>query len=159
MTLRGLPWVDPRPSWDVYFLKIAEQVATRSTCLRRAVGAVLVRDQYIVSTGYNGAPRGTTHCLDLGCLREQLGVPSGQRHEICRGSHGEINAICQAAAMGVSTAGCTLYCTHEPCSFCTKALIGAGIREVVFIHPYPDDLARALRREAGILERVMAPGP
>ncbi|MCX7828411.1 MAG: cytidine/deoxycytidylate deaminase family protein [Thermanaerothrix sp.] len=148
--------MDTRPSWDEYFMSIAEQVATRSTCLRRSVGAVLVRDQYIVSTGYNGAPRGTSHCLEVGCLREALGIPSGQRHEICRGSHGEINAICQAAAMGVPTKGATLYCTHEPCAFCTKALIGAGVREVVFLHPYPDELARSLRAEAGILVRVMA---
>ncbi|WP_352424820.1 deoxycytidylate deaminase [Aminomonas paucivorans] len=147
---------DSRPGWDEYFLRIALVVASRSTCLRRHVGAVIVRDHYMVSTGYNGAPRGVPHCAEVGCLRERLGIPSGERHEMCRGSHGEINALSQAAAMGVSTAGGILYCTHEPCSFCTKALINGGIREMVFLNPYPDELARALRREAGVLSRQVS---
>ena len=144
---------DPRPGWDEYFLRIAWVVASRSTCLRRRVGAVIVRERYMVSTGYNGAPTGVPHCAEVGCLRERLGIPSGERHEMCRGSHGEVNALCQAAAMGAATAGGVLYCTHEPCAFCTKALINAGIREMVFLHPYPDELARTLRREAGVLWR------
>ena len=144
---------DPRPGWDEYFLRVAWVVASRSTCLRRRVGAVIVRERYMVSTGYNGAPTGVPHCAEVGCLRERLGIPSGERHEMCRGSHGEVNALCQAAAMGAATAGGVLYCTHEPCAFCTKALINAGIREMVFLHPYPDELARTLRREAGVLWR------
>lgn len=147
------PVSDPRPGWDEYFLRIAWVVASRSTCLRRRVGAVIVRERYMVSTGYNGAPTGVPHCAEVGCLRERLGIPSGERHEMCRGSHGEVNALCQAAAMGAATAGGVLYCTHEPCAFCTKALINAGIREMVFLHPYPDELARTLRREAGVLWR------
>lgn len=139
-----------RPDWDSYFLTIASVVATRSTCLRRRVGAVIVRDRQIVSTGYNGAPKGTPHCEEVGCLRAKLSVPSGERHEICRGSHAEINAIAQAAAVGSSTAGGTIYCTHEPCVFCTKAIINAAIERIVFIHPYPDELARRLREESGL---------
>ena len=111
-----------RPGWDEYFMSIAAVVSTRSTCLRRHVGAVIVRDRQIVSTGYNGAPKGTPHCAVTGCLREKMGIPSGERHEICRGSHAEVNAIAQAASMGSATVDSTIYCTHEPCSFCTKAI-------------------------------------
>ncbi len=139
-----------RPDWDIYFLTIARVVATRSTCLRRHVGAVIVRDRQIVSTGYNGAPRGVPHCEQVGCLRERWGIPSGERHEICRGSHAEVNAIAQAAAVGVPTAGADLYCTHEPCVFCTKAIINAGISRIVFVYSYPDALARTLREESGV---------
>jgi dCMP deaminase len=139
-----------RPDWDAYFMLIATVVATRSTCLRRKVGAVIVRDRCIVSTGYNGAPRTAPHCAETGCLREALGVPSGERHEICRGAHAELNAVAQAAAFGIATEGGTLYCTHEPCAYCTKAIAGAGIRRVVYMDPYPDEVARCLRREAGI---------
>jgi len=127
-----------RPGWDSYFMSIAKVVSTRSTCLRRRVGAVLVRDRQIISTGYNGAPKGVPHCEEVGCLREELSVPSGERHEICRGSHAEINAIAQAAAVGSQTAGATLYCTHEPCAFCAKALINAGVVRIVYRKPYPD---------------------
>lgn len=139
-----------RPGWDAYFMSIAAVVSTRSTCLRRKVGAVIVKDRRIISTGYNGAPRGVPHCSEAGCLREKLGIPSGERHEICRGSHAEVNAIAQAAAVGASTSGASLYCTHEPCSFCTKAVINAGIVKIVFVHSYPDELARMLRDEAGM---------
>ncbi len=140
----------PRPGWDAYFMSIAAVVSTRSTCLRRKVGAVIVKDRRIISTGYNGAPRGVPHCSETGCLREKLGIPSGERHEICRGSHAEVNAIAQAAAVGASTSGGALYCTHEPCSFCTKAVINAGLVKIVFVLPYPDELARMLRDEAGM---------
>jgi dCMP deaminase len=151
--------VDDRPDWTDYFMSIASVVASRSTCLRRQVGAVIVRGRHIVSTGYNGAPRGVRHCTVVGCLREELGVPSGERHEICRGSHAEINAIVQAAATGSSTEGAELYCTHEPCSFCTKAIINAGIHRIVFASPYPDPLARTLREEAGVeVEQVRIEG-
>jgi dCMP deaminase len=129
-------------------MTIAMMASMRSTCLRRQIGAVVVRDRQIVSTGYNGAPRGTAHCLDIGCLRETLGVPSGERHEMCRGSHAEGNAIAQAARMGIATNGTTLYCTHEPCSFCTKSILNAGVTRVVYMRAYPDKLAVELREEA-----------
>ncbi|ADE56548.1 MULTISPECIES: deoxycytidylate deaminase [Aminobacterium] len=139
-----------RPDWDSYFMMIAAVAATRGTCLRRKVGAVIVRDLQIISTGYNGAPKGLPHCSEVGCLRDKLGIPSGERHEICRGSHAEINAIAQAAAVGTRTEGAVLYCTHEPCSFCTKAIINAGIRRIVFVYPYPDALASEMRSQASL---------
>lgn len=139
-----------RPDWDSYFLLIAKVVASRSTCLRRKVGAVLVKDRQILSTGYNGAPKGVSHCDEAGCLRERLGIPSGERHEICRGSHAELNAIAQAAAAGVATQGCVVYCTHEPCVYCAKALINAGCTRVVYLYPYPDELARQILKESGV---------
>lgn len=144
---------DTRPSWDEYFMDITRQVATRSTCLRRAVGAILVRDKRIIATGYNGGPTGLRHCLDIGCLREQLGIPSGQQHELCRGIHAEQNAIIQAARYGVSIDGSTLYCTTQPCTQCTKMLINAGIREIVYAEGYPDELAQELLDESGIVVR------
>ena len=139
-----------RPDWDIYFSQIASVVATRSTCLRRSDGAVLVKNRQILSTGYNGAPKKIVHCDVRGCLRETLNIPSGERHEICRGSHAEINAIAQAAANGIATQGCWLYCTHEPCIYCTKALINAGCERIVYLHSYPDDLARSILKESGI---------
>ncbi len=139
-----------RPSWDQYFMDIAVLVSTRSTCLRRQVGAVLVRDRQIISTGYNGAPSGVTHCADRGCLRQELGIPSGERHEICRGTHAEQNAIIQAARHGTVTDGVTLYCTHLPCLQCVKMLINAGVETVVFRGEYPDPLAGELLDEAGV---------
>jgi dCMP deaminase len=142
---------DQRPSWDEYFLGICDFVARRSTCLRRQVGAILVRDKRILTTGYNGAPRGLKHCLELGgCQRERMGVPSGQRHELCRALHAEQNAIIQAALHGVQTTGATLYSTTQPCVLCAKMLINAGIERVVYRGPYPDDLAMAMLREAGV---------
>lgn len=129
---------------------IASVVASRSTCLRRKVGAVMVRDKQILSTGYNGAPRNITHCDEAGCLREKLNIPSGERHEICRGAHAEINAIAQAAAAGTATQGSWIYCTHEPCVYCAKALINAGCERVIFMNPYPGAFARELLREAGV---------
>ncbi len=147
-----------RPSWDEYFMKIATEVAGRSTCLRRKVGAVLVREKRILTTGYNGAPKGVAHCAEAGCLREKLGVPSGERHELCRGLHGEMNALVQAAVHGVSVEGATLYCTNRPCSLCTKMLINSGIKRVVLREGYPDELAAELLEEAGIpVERVGGP--
>lgn len=144
---------DTRPSWDEYFMDITRQVATRSTCLRRAVGAILVHDKRIIATGYNGGPSGLAHCLDIGCLREQLGIPSGQQHELCRGIHAEQNAIIQAARYGVPIDGAVLYCTTQPCTQCTKMLINAGIKEIVFEQGYPDELARELLEESGIVVR------
>ncbi|NLA58707.1 MAG: cytidine deaminase [Firmicutes bacterium] len=139
---------DGRPSWDQYFMEIAHLVAKRSTCRRRQVGAVLVRNKRILATGYNGAPSGLPHCLEVGCLREQLGIPSGQHQEICRGIHAEQNAIIQAALHGVSTEGATLYCTDQPCSQCTKMLINAGVKEIIYVNDYPDELALQLLKEA-----------
>jgi dCMP deaminase len=134
-----------RKSKDVYFAEIADLVSTRSTCLRNHVGAVIVKDSQILSTGYNGAPKGLPHCDELGgCLREKLGVPSGERHELCRGLHAEQNAIIQAALHGVSVDGAKMYCTTRPCSICTKMIINAGITEVVYIEDYTDKLAEEL---------------
>jgi dCMP deaminase len=139
-----------RPPWDEYFMEIARVVATRSTCLRRQVGAVLVKEKRILTTGYNGAPRGLPHCLEVGCLREQLGIPPGERQELCRGLHAEQNAIIQAAYYGVSIEGATLYCTHQPCITCAKMLINAGIKKIIFEEPYPDELAERMLREAKV---------
>jgi len=139
-----------RPSWDEYFMEIARQVATRSTCLRRSVGALIVRDKRILSTGYNGAPRGIEHCDVAGCLRERLGIPSGQRQEICRGLHAEQNAIIQAALHGVSVEGSTIYVTHQPCITCAKMIINSGVVRVVCANTYPDELARQMLGEAGV---------
>ncbi|RME41508.1 MAG: cytidine deaminase [Deltaproteobacteria bacterium] len=139
-----------RPGWDQYFIDIASLVASRSTCLRRQVGAVVVKDRNILATGYNGTPSGITHCEVTGCLREQLKVPSGQRHELCRGLHAEQNAIIQAARHGVNLDGGILYCTHSPCIICTKMLINAGIRKVVYLEGYPDELSLQMLQEARI---------
>lgn len=139
-----------RPSWDEYFLQLARQAATRSTCLRRQVGAVLVRDKRLLATGYNGAPRGTAHCLDIGCLREQLGIPSGERQELCRAIHAEQNAIIQAALHGVAIEGATLYTTLHPCILCAKMLINCGVTEIHYLEGYPDELSQAMLAEAGV---------
>jgi dCMP deaminase len=130
-----------RPSWDEYFMEITRLVVSRSTCLRRQVGAVVVKDKKILATGYNGAPSGLPHCLEVGCLRDQMGIPSGERHELCRGLHAEQNAIIQAAYYGVSINGATLYCTNLPCIICTKMLINAGIARVVYEQGYADPLS------------------
>ena len=145
-----------RPTWEQYFLQIAQYVATRTTCLRRKVGAVLVRDKRILATGYNGPPSGVPHCDEVGCLRETMKVPSGERHELCRGLHAEMNALIQAALHGVTTRDSTLYCTTTPCSLCARMLINAGINEVVALDGYPDELSKALLREAGVHLRVLS---
>jgi dCMP deaminase len=139
-----------RPGWDSYFMNIAQLVATRSTCLRRQVGCVIVLDRRILATGYNGAPSGVAHCGEIGCLRQVQGIPSGERHEMCRGVHAEQNAIIQGARHGVSLLGATAYCTDEPCSICTKMLINAGIQEIIYAGDYPDKLSRQLLKEAGV---------
>ena len=131
-------------------MSITELVAQRSTCTRRYVGAILVRDKRILSTGYNGAPTGISHCLDVGCLREQQGIPSGERHELCRGLHAEQNAIIQAALQGTTVEGSTLYCTNMPCAICTKMLINSKITEVYYREGYADTLSTSLMAEAGI---------
>jgi len=142
---------DNRPSWDEYFMQMAELTAQRSTCLRRHVGAVIVKDRHIIATGYNGAPRGLKHCDELGgCLRQKLGVPSGQRHELCRALHAEQNAIIQAATLGQSIEDGTIYVTHQPCVICAKMIINAGIKRIVVREGYPDELATEILDEAGI---------
>ena len=142
---------DTRPSWDEYFMKAAELAATRSTCLRRHVGAVIVKDRHIIATGYNGAPRGIKHCSERGgCLRQQMGIPSGQRHELCMALHAEQNAIIQAATTGSSVEGATIYVTHQPCVICAKMIINAGIKHIIVREGYPDELAVQLLEEAGI---------
>lgn len=145
-----------RPSWDEYFMQMAELTAKRSTCLRRQVGAVIVKDRHIVATGYNGAPKGLPHCEELGgCLREKLGVPSGQRHELCRALHAEQNAIVQAAAMGNSIEGATIYVTHQPCIICAKMIINAGINRIVVKSGYPDKMSEDMVREADLRIEMM----
>ena len=139
-----------RPSWDQYFMDITRLVATRSSCLRRQVGALLVKDRNILATGYNGVPSGITHCEATGCLRERLNVPSGERHELCRGLHAEQNAIIQAAKHATNIDGATLYCTTMPCIICTKMIINAGIKKVIYGEGYADDLAREMIAEAAI---------
>jgi dCMP deaminase len=145
-----------RPSWDEYFMKAALLVSERSTCLRRSVGAVLVRDKQILAIGYNGAPRNITHCDVTGCLRQELGIPSGERHEICRGLHAEQNVILQAAQFSASTRDSVLYITNTPCSICAKMIINAGIKEVVVLGDYPDKMALDFLKEAGVPLRVLS---
>ena len=144
-----------RPSWDEYFMEMAELARKRSTCLRRHVGAVIVKDNRVIATGYNGVPKGIRHCEETGCLRQQLNVPSGKMHELCRGLHAEQNAIIQAACMGSSIEGGTLYCTTQPCVICTKMIINAGIKRVVIKESYPDALAQEMAAEAGLVIDVM----
>jgi dCMP deaminase len=138
-----------RLPWDEYFLKIAFLVAERSTCRRHHVGAVVVRNRYILTTGYNGAPSGAKDCLDLGCLRDERGILSGEKHEICRAIHAEQNAVIQAGLHGVSIQGATIYCTHTPCILCAKILVNAKIKRVVACGTYPDEDALVLLKETG----------
>jgi dCMP deaminase len=143
-----------RPDWDEYFLKIAKLVSERSTCLRRSVGAILVKEKKILATGYNGAPSGIEHCEEAGCMRTEMKVPSGERHELCRGLHAEQNALLQAALHGNSVKGSTLYATIQPCIICAKMLINAGIKDIVIMGDYPDKMASDFLKEAGINVRV-----
>ncbi len=139
-----------RLPWPQYFMDITYMVAERSTCIRRKVGAIAVKDKRILATGYNGAPANTSHCLDIGCLREELGIPSGQRHEMCRGLHAEQNVIIQAAVHGVSLDGAEIYCTTMPCLICTKMLLNCGIKAVYYVEGYNDELAAGMVKEAGV---------
>lgn len=152
--------VRTRPDWDTYFMDMAVLASRRSSCLRRAVGAVLVKDRRLLATGYNGVPSGVTHCEVTGCLREKLNVPSGERHELCRGLHAEQNAIIQAAFHGVSIRDAVLYCTNLPCIICAKMLINAGVRRVVYLEGYADALTGEMFREVGMeLVRMEEPAP
>lgn len=141
--------ITKRPPWDVYFLDMAKLASTRSTCLRRNVGAVIVRDRQVISTGYNGAPKGTKHCKT--CMRQELGVKSGDRLDLCRASHAEASAIAQAACVGVSTKNAHLFCTHQPCITCLKLIINAGISKVTYLHDYPNSLSDELVKESGLV--------
>ena len=141
---------DDRPSWETYFMDIAMLVAKRSTCLRRSVGAVVVKDKRVLSTGYNGAPMDVAHCRVTGCIREQMKIPSGERHELCRGIHAEQNAIIQAAYHGVSIKEAALYCTNLPCSICAKMIINAGIQTIYYLSGYADAMSEEMLKEAGV---------
>ena len=148
-----------RPDSDQYFLKIASVVAERSTCHRHHIGAVAVKDKHILSTGYNGAPAGLKDCLELGCLRNELNIPSGERHEICRAIHAEQNVIIQAALHGASIEGSTIYCTHTPCILCAKMLANAKIKRFVSCGKYNDDAFKELFQEAGIKVEIKKQPP
>ena len=140
-----------RTSKDDYYLDIADAVRERATCLRRTYGAIIVNNDEIISSGYNGAPRGRCNCTDMGvCHREELRIPSGQRYELCRSVHAEQNAIIQAARNGTSVVGATLYCTHQPCVICAKIIINAGISRVVYKNGYPDEFSLQLFNEANV---------
>lgn len=147
-----------RPSWDAYFMMIAADVARRSTCLKRHVGAILVVERRLLATGYNGAPSGVPHCCEVGCLRDEMDVPSGERHELCRGLHAEQNAIIQAAKHGVRIDGATLYTTHHPCSICAKMAINAGVVRIVCREDYPDDLGKKMLALGGVELEVFGGG-
>ena len=143
--------MNERMGWDEYFLTIADLVAKRSTCTRRKVGAVIVRDHQVISTGYNGVPHGVEHCNTAGCLREQMGVPSGEKHELCRGVHAEQNAIIKAAKNGTRIEGAQIYCTTQPCFICAKMIVNAGITDVFCCERYNDPQTIALFESTGIL--------
>ena len=142
--------MNARPTWDEYFLEMARVIASRSTCLRRSVGALLVRDKRILATGYNGAPANLPHCAEVGCRREELGIASGERQELCRGLHAEQNAIIQGALHGVGVRGSVLYCTTQPCAICAKMLINAGVERVVYEGDYADQLSLEMLQQAGV---------
>ncbi|HID71857.1 MAG TPA: cytidine deaminase [Thermoplasmata archaeon] len=139
-----------RKSWEQYFMEMAILVSSRSTCLRRSVGAVIVKEKRVLSTGYNGAPTGLKHCLEIGCLREKMGLAPGERHELCRGIHAEQNAVVQAARFGVAIKGSTLYTTTYPCVICAKILINAGIKKIVYLSDYRDELSQEILKESEI---------
>ncbi len=137
-----------RPAWDTYFMKITEDVSQRATCVKRKVGAIVVKENRILSSGYNGAPKGFEHCTEKSCIRKQMNLPSGQRHELCRGLHAEQNAIIQAAWHGVEIEGSTMYCNYQPCVICVKMIINAGIKKLIYAGGYPDELAQQMLKES-----------
>lgn len=145
-----MPEKGARPSWETYFMDITTLVAKRSTCTRRAVGAIIVKDKRILSTGYNGAPSGIRHCIEIGCLRDEMNVASGERHELCRGIHAEQNAIIQAAFHGVSIKDASLFCTNLPCSICAKMIINAGIKKIYYKAGYADTMSEEMLKEARV---------
>lgn len=142
--------INARPNWDEYFMDFAELARKRTTCIRRGVGSVIVKNNRVIATGYNGSPSGVSHCSETGCLREQMNIPSGKSHELCRGLHAEQNAIISAANYGISTEGSTIYVTTQPCIICTKMIINAGIKKVVYKEGYPDEMSINMLKEAKI---------
>jgi len=142
--------MNERVPWPIYFMRIAHLVAERSTCLRRMVGAVAVRDKRMIATGYNGTPTNVAHCAEVGCIRERMNIPSGQRHELCRALHAEQNVIIQAAIHGVGIEGADIFCTTQPCILCAKMLINCRVRAIYYAEGYPDDMSRDMLDEAGI---------
>ena len=144
-----------RPSADKYFMKLALVVSERATCQRHSVGAIIVKDKIILATGYNGAPKGSKDCLELGCLRDEMGIPSGERNEICRAVHAEQNAIIQAAGGFADVKESVMYCTHSPCNVCAKMMVNAGISEVVVFEKYADQQFKKLFKELGIKIRYL----
>lgn len=142
--------MNDRPSWNDYFMRITYDVAERAICVKRKVGAIIVKDNHILSTGYNGAPKGFDHCTEKTCIRKQMNVESGQRHELCRGLHAEQNAIIQAAVHGVKIEGGAMYCTYQPCVICVKMMINAGITKLIYSGGYPDELAAEMLKESKI---------
>ena len=142
--------VSARPSWDEYFMQIVDIVATRSTCLRRQVGAIFVRENRILATGYNGSPTGLKHCDEMGCIREKNNIESGRDLHLCRGAHAEANLITQCAKFGISAEGSTLYINASPCSLCMKMLVNVGVRKIVYRELYNDPLALETAEEAGL---------
>jgi len=144
-----------RPDWNEYFMRMAELAAERSTCIRRRVGAVLVKDKRVLATGYNGAPTKIPHCEETGCWREKKNVPSGERHEICRGIHAEQNLIAQAALHGVKTEGATVYCTTQPCIICAKLLINAGIKKIYYKNSYDDQFTKKMLDQSEIEYEIL----
>ena len=144
-----------RPDWNEYFMRMAELAAERSTCTRRKVGAVLVKEKRVLATGYNGAPKKIPHCEETGCLRKQLNIPSGQRHEICRGIHAEQNLIAQSAVHGVKTEGATVYCTNQPCIICAKLLINAGIKKIYYKKPYNDQFPMQILKQSNVSIKLL----
>lgn len=144
------PQRNERESWDEYFKRLARMIAERSTCVHRKVGALIVKDKRILATGYNQPPSGFPHCDQIGCIRDDLKIPSGKNQEICYGLHAEQNALMQAAKFGISTEGATIYVTHKPCSVCARLIINAGIKRVVYIEGYPDPLTDFFFEKCGI---------
>jgi len=143
-----------RPSWDAYFMEIARVVSSRSNCLRRKIGALLIKDKRILATGYNGPPSGMKHCDEVGCMRNKMNIPSGERHELCRGLHAEQNVIIQGALHGFSIKDSVLYATHQPCILCAKMLINAGVKGIIIQDNYPDSRAMDFLTEAGITVKI-----
>lgn len=133
-----------RKNWDEFFMAMATLTSEQSTCIRRKVGAVIIKDNRVLSTGYNGAPKGLKHCEEVGCLRQERNIPSGQHHEICRGAHAEQNAINNAAKHGISIEGSVLYCTTAPCSMCAKSIVNSGITMVIYHEGYSDELSKEM---------------
>ncbi len=146
-----------RPDNDTYFMRMADLVATRSTCLRRQVGAVIMKEKRVLTTGYNGAPKGLKHCAEVGCIRTQNNIESGTRHELCRGVHAEQNAVIQAAYFGASIKDASIYTTNFPCVMCAKILVNAGIIEVIYKDDYVDPLSKDIMNESKVVVRRYEP--